>query len=125
MAMWGNINADIFLFVFLPPLVFGEAMNLNWHHIIGGFWQAVLLAGPGVLIGCVLIGVIAKYLLNWSWNLAMIFGAILSATDPVAVVALLKSAGASPKLTILIVGESLLNDGSAMVNCFNSTSLMS
>ena len=42
-------------------------------------------------------------------------GAILSATDPVAVVALLKGAGASPKLTILIVGESLLNDGTAMV----------
>lgn len=42
-------------------------------------------------------------------------GSILSATDPVAVVALLKSAGASPKLTILIVGESLLNDGTAMV----------
>ena len=116
--MWGNINADIFLFVFLPPLVFGEAMNLNWHHVLGGFWQAVLLAGPGVLIGCVLIGVFAKYLLNWNWNLAMTFGAILSATDPVAVVALLKSAGASPKLTILIVGESLLNDGSAMVTCF-------
>ena len=46
----------------------------------------------------------------------MYTGSILSATDPVAVVALLKSAGASPKLTILIVGESLLNDGTAMVN---------
>lgn len=45
----------------------------------------------------------------------MTFGAIMSATDPVAVVALLKDAGAAPKLTILIVGESLMNDGSAMV----------
>ena len=113
---WGNINAEIFLFAFLPPLIFGEAMNLNWHHIIGGFWQAVLLAGPGAVLGCVIVGSIAKaFLSNWSWNLAMTFGAILSATDPVAVVALLKSAGASPKLTILIVGESLLNDGAAMV----------
>jgi hypothetical protein len=78
----------------------------------------VLLAGPGVVIGAVLMGVFAKFLLpyNWSWNLAMVFGSILSATDPVAVVALLKSAGASPKLTILIVGESLLNDGTAMVS---------
>lgn len=63
------------------------------------------------------MGVITYYFLpyNWSWNLCMVFGSILSATDPVAVVALLKSVGASPKLTILIVGESLLNDGSAMV----------
>jgi NhaP-type Na+/H+ or K+/H+ antiporter len=53
--------------------------------------------------------------LGWSWNLSMVFGSILAATDPVAVVALLKSAGASPKLTILIIGESLLNDGTAMV----------
>ena len=84
----------------------------------GGFLQSVLLAGPGVVIGAVLMGVFAKFMLpyDWSWNLAMVFGSILSATDPVAVVALLKSAGASPKLTILIVGESLLNDGTAMVS---------
>lgn len=92
-------------------------MGLNFYHVKGGFIQAVLLAGPGVLIGAALVGVIVKYMLpyNWNWNLAMTFGSILSATDPVAVVALLKSAGASPKLTILIVGESLLNDGTAMV----------
>ena len=53
--------------------------------------------------------------LHWTWYLCMLFGSILSATDPVAVVALLKDAGASPKLTILIIGESLLNDGTAMV----------
>lgn len=105
------------LFVFLPPLIFGEAMSLNWYHLKGGFIQSVILAGPGVLIGAALMGVLTKVILpyDWSWNLAMVFGSILSATDPVAVVALLKSVGASPKLTILIVGESLLNDGSAMV----------
>ena len=114
---WVNIDADLLLFAFLPPLIFGEAMSLNFYHVKGGFVQAVILAGPGVLIGAALVGVITKYMLpyNWSWNLSLCFGAILSATDPVAVVSLLKSAGASPKLTILIVGESLLNDGSAMV----------
>lgn len=114
---WVNIDADLLLFVFLPPLIFGEAMSLNWYHLKGGFLQSVVLAGPGVLIGAALMGAIAKIVLpyNWGWNLAMVFGSILSATDPVAVVALLKSVGASPKLTILIVGESLLNDGSAMV----------
>eukprot|EP01031_Cornospumella_fuschlensis_P035805 gene35805-43429_t len=114
---WVNINADLLLFAFLPPLIFGEAMYLNWHHVKGAFLQSAILAGPGVLIGAALMGVFAKAILpyNWAWNLCMVFGAILSATDPVAVVALLKSVGASPKLTILIVGESLMNDGTSMV----------
>ena len=114
---WENIDADLMLFVFLPPLIFGEAMGLNWYHVKGGFVQSLLLAGPGVVVGALLMGVITKYILpyGWSWELSMLFGSILSATDPVAVVALLKSAGASPKLTILIVGESLMNDGTAMV----------
>eukprot|EP00600_Ochromonadales_sp_CCMP1393_P013571 CAMPEP_0174997430 /NCGR_PEP_ID=MMETSP0005-20121125/949_1 /TAXON_ID=420556 /ORGANISM="Ochromonas sp., Strain CCMP1393" /LENGTH=926 /DNA_ID=CAMNT_0016251955 /DNA_START=109 /DNA_END=2891 /DNA_ORIENTATION=+ len=89
--------------------------------------QSVILAGPGVLIGAALMGVIAKAILpyNWNWNLAMTFGSILAATDTVAVVSLLKTVGASPKLTMVTVGESLLNDGTAMVlftvsiNCFN------
>ena len=58
-----------------------------------------------------------RYLLpyGWDWNLAMAFGSILAATDPVAVVALLKAVGASPKLTMQITGEALMNDGTAIV----------
>lgn len=113
---WIDIDAELLLFVFLPPLIFGEAMSLNWYHAKGALIQSMILAGPGVLIGAALTGCLAKgFFPTWGWNLAMTFGAILSATDPVAVVALLKSAGASPKLTIIIVGESLLNDGTAMV----------
>jgi NhaP-type Na+/H+ or K+/H+ antiporter len=114
---WVNIDADMMLFTFLPPLIFGEAMNLNFYHFKGGLLQALLLAGPGVLIGAALLGVVTKYMLpyDWSWNLALTFGSILAATDTVAMVALLNSASASPKLTMLIVAESLLNDGTAMV----------
>lgn len=90
-------------------------MYLNWYYFKGGLVQSTLLAGPGVLIGAALMGTFTRLLLGWPWNLSMLFGSILSATDTVAMVALLKSVGASPKLTILIVGESLLNDGSAMV----------
>ena len=114
---WSRINAELILFIFLPPLLFGEVMGLNWHHVKGGILQSIILAGPGVLMGAALMGCLVKGILpyNWSWNLSMTFGAILAATDPVAVVALLKSVGASPTLTILIVGESLLNDGTAIV----------
>jgi NhaP-type Na+/H+ or K+/H+ antiporter len=114
---WSKIDAELMLYVFLPPLIFGEAMSLNWFFVVGGFMQSLLLAGPGVLIGAAAMAGFAKIIIphDWSWYLCFVFGSILSATDPVAVVALLKEAGASQKLTILIVGESLLNDGTAMV----------
>ena len=114
---WADIDAELILFLFLPVLIFGEAMSLKWHHVKGVFSQSLLLAGPGVGLGAILMASFAKFALpyNWSWNLCMVFGSILAATDPVAVVALLKNAGASPKLTILIIGESLMNDGTAMV----------
>lgn len=114
--LWINIDAELLLFVFLPPLIFGEAMSLNWYQAKGAFNQAAILAGPGVLIGAVLMGCFVKAMFpQWTWYLCMTMGSITAATDPVAVVSLLKSAGASPKLTMIIVGESLMNDGTAMV----------
>ncbi|WAR03707.1 OSBP1-like protein [Mya arenaria] len=64
-----------------------------------------------------LTAVLARFLFTygWSWNEGMMFGAILSATDPVAVVALLRDIGASKKLAMVIEGEALLNDGAAIV----------
>jgi NhaP-type Na+/H+ or K+/H+ antiporter len=69
------------------------------------------------VIGAYLVGLFVMYALpmGWSWNLCMTFGSIISATDTVAVVALLKRSNASPKLTLLIKGESLMNDGTAIV----------
>lgn len=114
---WSRLDPELMLYLFLPVLIFGEAMTLKWHHVKGGFSQSLLLAGPGVIMGAFIMGMFVYFVIpvDWSWNLCMVFGSILAATDPVAVVALLKSAGASPKLTILIVGESLMNDGTAMV----------
>lgn len=80
------------------------------------FWQCFLLAVPGVVISTALTAAITAVLLPaWDWKLCFVFGSIVSATDPVAVVSILKNAGASPKLTTLIIGESLMNDGTAMI----------
>ena len=70
-----------------------------------------------MLLGTFLTAACARYLLpyDWSWTLCLAFGSILAATDPVAVVALLNAVGASPILTMQITGESLLNDGTAIV----------
>merc|ERR1719446_343969 len=92
-------------------------MRLNAQLVMQCIWQILLLACPGVLIGTFLTAAFAVYVLpyGWDWPIALVFGSILSATDPVAVVALFNTLGVSPRLTMLISGESLLNDGTAMV----------
>lgn len=116
-TMWSEIDPHLLLFAFVPALLFGDAMALDTHIFFKCLTQCLLLAGPGVLFGTFVTGACAKYILpyGWGWELSLIFGSILSATDPVAVVALLKSLGASPTLTMQITGESLLNDGTAIV----------
>lgn len=110
-----NFISSVILYVFLPILIFGETMNLNWHHTKSGIIQSLWLAGPGVVIGALLMALVSMYIMNWTFPASLLFGAILSATDPVAVVSLLKEVGASHQLTILIAGESILNDGTAIV----------
>jgi sodium/hydrogen exchanger 10/11 len=115
--MWQGIDPHLLLFAFLPALLFGDAMCMDTHVESQSFWQCFTLACPGVLLGAGLTALVAKFMLpyGWGWMISLTFGSILAATDPVAVVSLLKALGASPKLTVLIAGESLLNDGTAIV----------
>jgi NhaP-type Na+/H+ or K+/H+ antiporter len=116
-SSWDDIDPHLLMYAFLPPLLFGDSMNLNYHHVKQCFWQCFLLAGPGVVIGTGLMGLVAKWVLpySWDWKMAMCFASITAATDPVAVVGLLNQLGASKKLTMVIAGESLMNDGIAIV----------
>ena len=120
--MWHEIDGHVLLYAFLPALLFGDAMVLNTHHFQRSFFQCLLLACPGVIFGTFSTGLAAYYFLpqdkftfTESMPLCLAFGSILAATDPVAVVAILKQLGASPKLTMQITGESLMNDGTALV----------
>ena len=114
-----RIDPHIILLVFLPALLFESSFSSDYHTFRREFWQILSLAGPGILVGAVLTGLVIRYVLNYKeyfgWADSLMLGAVLSATDPVAVVALLKEVGASKRLNTLIEGESLLNDGTAMV----------
>lgn len=112
-----HINPHLIYYIFLPLLIFDSAFNGHFHVIKTQLLSAILLAGPGVFISTGIIALCAVYIFpyNWSWLLGLLFGSILSATDPVAVVALLHDSGASRSLASLIDSESLLNDGSAFV----------
>ena len=115
--MWTNIDSEVLLLVFLPGLIFKDAMGLNVHLFQKAFTQCLIFAFPLVLLGTFLTACVSKYIFpyDWSWNLALTFGSILSATDPVAVAALLEEVGAPPRLKVHIAREALLNDGAAIV----------
>lgn len=83
------------LFVFLPTLIFESAFVMEVHTFRKTIAQTMLLAGPGLILCSFLTALIARYIFtyNWSWVTALMFGSIMSATDPVAVVALLKDLG--------------------------------
>ena len=115
--MWSGINSEVLLLVFLPGLIFRDAYSLNVHLFLESINQILVFAFPMVLAGTTLTALVAFYVFpyNWTFNLSMTFGSILAATDPVAVASLLDEVGAPPRLKIHIAGESLLNDGSAVV----------
>jgi NhaP-type Na+/H+ or K+/H+ antiporter/CRP-like cAMP-binding protein len=118
----GHIDPHIIMYVFLPTLIFEAAFALDVHTFRKSFTNAAILAAPGLIIGLIFMAFLAMGimftgigLLEWDWVYALIFGTIAMATDPVAVVALLKELGASKKLSTLVESESMLNDGTAIV----------
>ncbi|CAJ1394481.1 unnamed protein product [Effrenium voratum] len=115
--MWMNIDPHLLLFTMLPALLMADAMTINTGVAQRVAKQCLYLAGPGVIANTLMVaGFLHLYLpYQWPFFLCLTAGAILSATDPVAVVALLKELGASPTLTVLIQGEALLNDGTSIV----------
>lgn len=119
LRQWVHLNPPtIFFYVFLAPLIFEASFNTRWHvfkRLLGPILTAAFVI---VSLQVGLIAAFQKVVVgydDWSWWSALMFGAMLSATDPISVTATLKSLGASEFLNTLIEGESLVNDGSAFV----------
>mmetsp|Transcript_3181 Transcript_3181/g.9209 ORF Transcript_3181/g.9209 Transcript_3181/m.9209 type:complete len:1144 (+) Transcript_3181:125-3556(+) len=116
------VDPHVILLVLLPPLIYESASAMSWHVFRRVAGQAFLLAFPGVVVQAFAVGAMFRYFSGygadgglWGWNISLVLGSIVCATDPVAVVATLHSLGAPEKISDVIDGESLLNDGSAMV----------
>ncbi|WP_028581879.1 cation:proton antiporter [Desulfogranum japonicum] len=112
-----DIEPHLILFVFLPTLIFESAFCMEVHLFRRMIGQIVMLAIPGLIIAAITTAGLAKIIFpwGWSWPFCLLFGALVSATDPVAVVALLKEVSSRKRLETLLEGESLLNDGTAIV----------
>ena len=119
-----DTNPDFILYVFLPVLIFNAAYEMDMHVFRKTLANATLLAVPGLVLcmaltGLLLVGIgaIVPGYGQWNWSFALMFGALISATDPVAVVALLQELKTSKRFSTLVDAESLLNDGSGLI-CF-------
>jgi NhaP-type Na+/H+ or K+/H+ antiporter len=113
-----KIDPHTLLMIFIPGLVFEGAYNTDAYVFGKSKWQVLIMAGPGVLITSFILAWAFTDLFNYTdinFSEALVIGSIISTTDPVAVVALLKELGASTRFKTILEGESLLNDGTAYV----------
>lgn len=103
------------LFVFLPALVFEAAWHLDFHLMRRNWKPIALLAVPGVALTAGIIAMCAHYFGSFAWGSALLLGAILSATDPIAVITLFRRLPVPGRLKNIVESESLLNDAVAVV----------
>jgi len=110
-----EITPELVLIVLLPALVFEAAYQTDFAHLRQTGVGIALLAIPGVLISAAVVAVVLHLATGLELELAFVIGAMVSATDPVAVIATFRRLGAPRALTTLVEGESLFNDGTAIV----------
>ena len=118
-----GIRADnfqsIIFYVFIPVLVFESAYNIDKQQLKDNLLVVLFLAVIAMLLTCLIAAVLLFYGIahetGFPWLAALITGAILAATDPVAVVDKLREMKAPKRISVLLEGESLFNDASAIV----------
>lgn len=110
-----HLSKELIMVLFLPPLLFEGALNMDleifWRQLPG----VLLLAVAGTFLSTCFLGIAVHYILGLGWPLSMLLGAILSPTDPVSVLALFREQGVDRELAMTVEGESVFNDGLGIV----------
>ncbi|HUA15146.1 MAG TPA: cation:proton antiporter [Verrucomicrobiae bacterium] len=107
------LTPDIILILFLPGLVFEGGLKLNVRDLIHDAVPLLLLANVGVLLAAVVTGCLVHWATGLPLLVALLFGAIISATDPISVLAIFREMRADARLSVIVEAESLFNDGTA------------
>ncbi len=114
-------TGELLLVVLLPALLFEATFHIDYEDLRRNAKSILLLAVPGVLLSTFIVGLLLRYGMLYFFHYsiplleALVFGALISATDPISVVSLFKELGVVKRLSILVEGESLFNDGTAIV----------
>ncbi|HEY7984453.1 MAG TPA: sodium:proton antiporter [Ktedonobacterales bacterium] len=106
-----RLDPVVVLFVFLPLLLFEGAWSMRLAQLLAEWAPVALLALPGLLISIVVTALVVRAGIGLAWPVALLLGAMVSPTDPVAVLALLRQLDLPERLRALVEGESLFNDG--------------
>ncbi|TWT03742.1 sodium:proton antiporter [Planomicrobium sp. CPCC 101079] len=110
-----NVFQAIIISLFLPILLGDATLKLPFHHLYKWKKTVLWMALGGTFLSFIIIGFSAHYLIGLPIAVAFTFAALMSATDPISVLSIFKSAGVSEKLSTIMEGESLFNDGIAIV----------
>eukprot|EP01037_Dinobryon_pediforme_P013158 gene13158-13262_t len=109
------LTHDLIFELILPPLLFEAAINISWPHLRQDLGPVLVLSTLGTLIAAAAITAGMVGVLAWPLPSALVFGVLISATDPVAIIAMFKDNHLEGRLRLLVESESLLNDGVAAV----------
>lgn len=110
-----RISPDIIGLVVLPPLLYASAEDLSWREL-RAVWKPVGVLSVGlVLASAAAVGAVASLVTPLTWQMALVLGAVLASTDPVAVTALGRRLALPPRVQVLVQAESLFNDATSLV----------
>ncbi len=110
-----EVTDELILALFVPPLIFEAAFHLEFNQLRDNLVPILILAVPGVVLSTFIVAGIVSFGVGLTLGVAAVFGALISATDPVAVIAFFRALGVPRRLAVAVEGESLFNDGTAIV----------
>ncbi|PIY35347.1 MAG: Na+/H+ antiporter [Candidatus Aenigmarchaeota archaeon CG_4_10_14_3_um_filter_37_21] len=108
-------NPEVIFFIFLPPLIFEGAYHMDFQELKRNIKPISAFAIFGVLLSTFFVGFLLNKFLGFPWHTAFLFGAIISPTDPISVLAIFKKVRVPKRLSVILEGESIFNDGVGIV----------
>jgi CPA1 family monovalent cation:H+ antiporter len=110
-----ELSTEVFLTILLPPILFNETLTLDIEGLIDDSDIILTYAVLGTALMVAAVGLYTHYVLSLTWIESFMLGIIVSPTDPVSVIATFKQLGVIRRFQLIVAGESLFNDGVAIV----------
>jgi len=110
-----QLEPHILFTIFLPPLLFESAIHMRVSLLRVNWKPITIYALGGTLLSTFVVGILAAWMLDLPLEIGLVFGALISPTDPISVIAIFKQLGIGKRLSLIMEAESLFNDGVAIV----------